>query len=60
VFFAIRHAIAAARKDNGLEGPWTLYSPATPERIRLAIGDDLLSIAEEGCKGEKGFFVSIY
>ncbi len=63
VFFAIRDAIASARQDNGLEGPWNLFSPATPERIRLAIGDPLLDIAREGCdpkEGEKSFFVSIY
>ncbi|KAF5880057.1 aldehyde oxidase 1-like, partial [Clarias magur] len=36
VFFAIKDAAAAARRDAGLTGPFTLNSPATPERVCLA------------------------
>ncbi|XP_038153453.1 aldehyde oxidase 6 [Cyprinodon tularosa] len=36
VFFAIKDAVAAARSDAGLSGPFSLDSPATPERACLA------------------------
>ncbi|XP_028281021.1 aldehyde oxidase 6 [Parambassis ranga] len=36
VFFAIKEAVAAARSDSGLVGPFPLDSPATPERACLA------------------------
>lgn len=36
VFFAIKDAVAAARSDSGLKGPFSLNSPATPERACLA------------------------
>ncbi|XP_067356858.1 aldehyde oxidase 6 isoform X3 [Channa argus] len=36
VFFAIKDAAAAARSDSGLIGPFSLDSPATPERACLA------------------------
>ncbi|CAI5638408.1 unnamed protein product [Oreochromis niloticus] len=36
VFFAIKDAVAAARSDSGLKGPFSLSSPATPERACLA------------------------
>ncbi|KXS19430.1 xanthine dehydrogenase [Gonapodya prolifera JEL478] len=39
VFYAIRDAIKAARRDQGLDGPFELFSPASSERIRLAVGD---------------------
>lgn len=35
-FFAIKDAVAAARSDSGMAGPFTLDSPATPERACLA------------------------
>uniref|UniRef100_A0A3Q2YTQ2 Aldehyde oxidase 1 n=1 Tax=Hippocampus comes TaxID=109280 RepID=A0A3Q2YTQ2_HIPCM len=35
VFFAIKDAVAAARKEVGLSGPFSLDSPATAERICL-------------------------
>lgn len=35
-FFAIKDAVASARADAGLTGPFTLNSPATPERTCLA------------------------
>lgn len=36
VFFAIKDAVAAARSESGLVGPFSLDSPATPERVCLA------------------------
>ncbi|XP_074520486.1 aldehyde oxidase 6 isoform X2 [Halichoeres trimaculatus] len=36
VFFAIKDAVAAARSESGLVGPFTLNSPATPEKACLA------------------------
>ncbi|XP_061631491.1 aldehyde oxidase 6 isoform X1 [Phyllopteryx taeniolatus] len=36
VFFAIKDAVAAARKEVGLTGPFSLDSPATADRICLA------------------------
>ncbi|XP_041638215.1 aldehyde oxidase 6 [Cheilinus undulatus] len=36
VFFAIKDAVAAARSESGLVGPFTLNSPATPERACMA------------------------
>ncbi|XP_049426123.1 aldehyde oxidase 6 [Epinephelus fuscoguttatus] len=36
VFFAIKDAVAAARSESGLAGPFPLDSPATPERACLA------------------------
>ncbi|XP_030065868.1 aldehyde oxidase 2 [Microcaecilia unicolor] len=38
-FFAIKDAIIAARKERGLTGEFTVDSPLTPERIRMACGD---------------------
>ncbi|KAJ0009401.1 hypothetical protein NQD34_001103 [Periophthalmus magnuspinnatus] len=35
-FFAIKDAVSAARSDSGLSGPFSLDSPATPERACLA------------------------
>lgn len=69
VFFAIRHALKAARKDAGVEalvgkddseGLLRLESPATPERIRLMCEDEIMRKARVLPKeGEKGFFVAI-
>ncbi|KFZ60081.1 Aldehyde oxidase, partial [Antrostomus carolinensis] len=39
VFFAIRDAVAAARKERGLPLDFTLHSPLTVERIRMACED---------------------
>ncbi|XP_013807631.1 aldehyde oxidase 2-like [Apteryx mantelli] len=40
VFFAIRDAVAAAREERGLSLDFTLNSPLTVERIRMACADD--------------------
>ncbi|VDL72620.1 unnamed protein product [Nippostrongylus brasiliensis] len=42
-FFAIREAVRAFRLDHGLEGYFRFDSPATPEQIRLACEDEILS-----------------
>ncbi|XP_029462074.1 aldehyde oxidase-like isoform X2 [Rhinatrema bivittatum] len=41
VYFAIKDALTAARKERGLSEAFTANSPLTPERIRLACGDHL-------------------
>ncbi|XP_066544629.1 aldehyde oxidase 5 [Amia ocellicauda] len=51
IFYAIKEAIAAARKDSGLSGNFPLNSPATPEKIRLACVDrftQMVPAAEPG------------
>jgi len=60
VFFAIRDALKAARRQWGLDGVLSFESPATPERIRLSVGDPIVKKAwvERG-EGEKSFFVAI-
>ena len=60
VFFALREAVRSAREMNGIVDPLVLDSPATPERLRLAIEDDLVRRTEVKRKcGEKGFFISV-
>ncbi|EWC48718.1 xanthine dehydrogenase [Drechslerella stenobrocha 248] len=57
VFFAIRDALKAARKDHGVEDVLHLVSPATPERIRISAADPILKRAyvTQG-EGEEPFF----
>jgi xanthine dehydrogenase/oxidase len=59
VLFALREALVSARKDNGVEEALVLDSPATAERLRLAVGDKILRqgtvVPEEG---EKNFWVT--
>ncbi|ROT35210.1 xanthine dehydrogenase [Sodiomyces alkalinus F11] len=70
VFFAIRDALKASRKQHGVEatvgrdeagdGLLRLESPATPERIRLSCEDPIMRAARVVPKeGEKSFFVAI-
>ncbi|KAH7357363.1 Molybdopterin-binding domain of aldehyde dehydrogenase-domain-containing protein [Pyrenochaeta sp. MPI-SDFR-AT-0127] len=62
VFFALREAIKAARVMNGrsVTDGWCLDSPATSERLRLAVGDDLVERAKTKKKeGETNFFVAV-
>lgn len=60
VFFAIRAALRAARKQYCVEDVLSLQSPATPERIRVSCVDPIvkkaLVVPQEG---EKSFFISI-
>jgi len=41
VFYAIKDACQAARKDRGLNGPFVMNSPATSERIRMVCPDHI-------------------
>jgi xanthine dehydrogenase/oxidase len=65
VFFAIRDALKAARRQYGVEGTkeeglLKLESPATPERIRMACVDPIVKRAYvEPKEGEKSFFMAI-
>ncbi|KAI9734709.1 MAG: hypothetical protein M1818_006696 [Claussenomyces sp. TS43310] len=68
VFFAIRDALKAARKQYGVvaeredggPGMLSLESPATPERIRMACVDPIVKRAFVGPQeGEKSFFIAI-
>ena len=60
VFFAIRDALRAARKQYGVENVLQLQSPATPERIRVSCADPIIKRAYvEPKEGEKSFFLSI-
>lgn len=60
VFFAIRDALKAARKQWGVEDVLSLVSPATPERIRVSCADPIVERARVHPKeGEKSFFVAI-
>lgn len=60
VFFAIRDALKAARRQWGEEKVLSLQSPATPERIRVSCADPIIKRAlVEPREGEKSFFMSI-
>ncbi|XP_058793024.1 xanthine dehydrogenase-like isoform X2 [Phymastichus coffea] len=48
VFFAIKEAIRAARKDMGITGFFRLDSPATAARIRMACVDSLIKKVGDG------------
>uniref|UniRef100_A0A8B9L6U5 Aldehyde oxidase 5 n=1 Tax=Astyanax mexicanus TaxID=7994 RepID=A0A8B9L6U5_ASTMX len=54
IFFAIKEAIAAARRERGLSESFNLSSPATAEKIRLACEDTCttaaFSVKPEPCK----------
>lgn len=47
VFFAIKEAIGSAREDAGLKGNFTLSSPATSARIRMACQDEVTKKVRE-------------
>ena len=60
VFFAIRDALKAARKQWGCDDVLSLTSPATVERIRVSCADPIIQRAEvTPQEGEKSFFISI-
>ncbi|EFX65041.1 hypothetical protein DAPPUDRAFT_303976 [Daphnia pulex] len=54
VFFAIKDAIHSARTESGLTGNFTIHSPATAERIRMACEDHLI---QKVSKPEPGTFL---
>ncbi|KAL4802007.1 molybdopterin binding aldehyde oxidase/xanthine dehydrogenase [Aspergillus unguis] len=60
VLFAIRDALRSARHERGEMGRLVLDSPATVERVRLAVGDEIVKKAEvQRREGEKAFFVAV-
>ncbi|KAI1340311.1 xanthine dehydrogenase [Xylariaceae sp. FL0016] len=60
VFFALREAVKAAREMNGAVDALELNAPATPEKLRLAVADELVRRALVVPKeGETNFFVRI-
>lgn len=60
VFFAIRHALKAARKQWGENEVLSLISPATVERIRISCADPIVKRAGvKPLEGEKSFFMAI-
>lgn len=60
VFFAIRDALKAARREWGVHEVLSLRSPATPERIRVSCADPIIEKARVvPGEGEESFFVSI-
>jgi xanthine dehydrogenase/oxidase len=61
VFFALREAVKAAREMNGQNTvEWKFDSPATSERLRLAVGDNLVRMAQITRKeGETNFLVAV-
>ncbi|KAK8905125.1 hypothetical protein QC760_006322 [Botrytis cinerea] len=66
-FFALRMAVRSAREDNGLgtktedgKRGWNLDSPATVERLRMAVGDEISEMGKvERKEGQSNFFVSV-
>ncbi|KAM5349677.1 hypothetical protein ACJ41O_006182 [Fusarium nematophilum] len=59
-FFALREAVKAAREMNNVTEPLVFNAPATVEKLRLAVGDDLVRRAAVVAKeGEKEFFIRI-
>lgn len=60
VFFAIRDALKAARRQWGVHDVLCLQSPATPERIRVSCADPIIERARVTPReGEESFFVAI-
>ncbi|KAH9212203.1 xanthine dehydrogenase [Leptodontidium sp. 2 PMI_412] len=60
VLFALREAVRSARRDNGVEEPLVMDSPATAEKLRLLVGDEILKRGTVVPKeGERNFFVSV-
>ncbi|KAK4037113.1 hypothetical protein OUZ56_029152 [Daphnia magna] len=51
VFFAIKDAIHSARTEAGITGNFTINSPATSERIRMACEDDLIRKVSKPASG---------
>ena len=60
VFFAIRDALKAARKQYDECEVLSLQSPATPERIRISCADPIIKRSlVQPKEGEKSFFITI-
>lgn len=50
LFFAIKEAIAAARRERGLSDTFSFSSPATAEKIRMACEDCFTRMVGEQCE----------
>ncbi|KKK24499.1 hypothetical protein ARAM_002345 [Aspergillus rambellii] len=60
VLFALRDALRSARQDQGITQALVLDSPATAEKLRLAVGDDLVERTKvEAQVEERDFFVAV-
>ncbi len=60
VLFALREAVKSARRDNGVVEPLVMDSPATAEKLRLLIGDEILKQGTVVPKeGERNFWVAV-
>lgn len=55
VFFAIKEAIYAARRQHGITGYFQLDAPATCERIRMACADNLTKTAIQQSKSSQDY-----
>ncbi|XP_056392524.1 aldehyde oxidase-like isoform X2 [Hyla sarda] len=51
IYFAIKDAITYARKERGMSELFTLNSPATPEKIRMACGDQFTNMIPRNAPG---------
>ncbi|KAG0375233.1 hypothetical protein BGX24_009380 [Mortierella sp. AD032] len=61
VYFAIRNALWYARQENGHPGSFALSLPATPERIRMAVGDSIAESSKlEAKSGERPWVLSVF
>ncbi|KAG0055212.1 hypothetical protein BGZ89_002409, partial [Linnemannia elongata] len=61
VYFAIRNALWYARQENGHPGSFSLSLPATPERIRMAVGDSIAESSKlEAKSGERPWVLSVF
>ncbi|KAL4915020.1 Molybdopterin-binding domain of aldehyde dehydrogenase-domain-containing protein [Aspergillus aurantiobrunneus] len=59
VAFALRDALGYARRERGVQGALVLDSPATVEKLRLAVGDELVKRAEVERGEKRNFFVTV-
>jgi len=60
VLFALREAVVAARRMNGVKEYLELESPATAERLRMAVGDKIAKMGTVVPKeGETNFWVTV-
>ncbi|PYH80963.1 xanthine dehydrogenase [Aspergillus uvarum CBS 121591] len=60
VLFALRDALRSAREQNGVREALVLDSPATAEKLRLLVGDNLVKKSQVDAKeGETNFFIAV-
>ncbi|KAF9972833.1 hypothetical protein BGZ73_003979, partial [Actinomortierella ambigua] len=60
VMFAIRDALRYAREENGHPGTFQLSLPATPEKIRMLVGDAIAESSRLNAKeGERPWVLSV-